>query len=121
MESDEGVIEAPIGRSTRHRKRMAVVTEGRQSVTGYKVLKRLDEHTLLEVSPKTGRTHQVRVHLAAIGHPVAGDATYGSRHPALERQFLHASFLGFRHPVSGERIELVSELPDDLKLALSPC
>ena len=121
VESDEGVIEAPIGRSAKHRKRMAVVTEGRQSVTRYKVLKRLEEHTLLEVSPKTGRTHQVRVHLAAIGHPVAGDTTYGSRHPALERQFLHASFLGFQHPVTDERIELTSELPDDLNPALFPC
>ena len=121
VDSDKGVIEAPIGRSTRHRKRMAVVTEGRQSITRYKVLKRLDKHTLLEVSPKTGRTHQIRVHLAAIGHPVAGDITYGSRHPGLARQFLHASFLGFRHPVTGERIELNSELPDDLKLALDSC
>lgn len=121
VESAEGVIDAPIGRSPRHRKRMSVVADGRKAVTRYRVVKRMDGYTLLEVSPETGRTHQIRVHLAAIGHPVAGDSIYGSRHPALTRQFLHASFLGFRHPVSGEHIELSSELPDDLKRALSTC
>ncbi|MFQ5933911.1 MAG: RluA family pseudouridine synthase [Dehalococcoidia bacterium] len=118
MESEEGVIEAPLGRSPRHRKKMSVVGNGKGAVTRYKVLQRLDGYTLLEVSPETGRTHQIRVHLAAIGHPVVGDNTYGSRHPSLGRQFLHASRLGFRLPGSGEYIEVVSELPSDLQEAL---
>ena len=113
-----GVIEAPLGRSPRHRKRMAVVSGGREAVTRYKVLRALEGYTLLEVAPETGRTHQIRVHLAAIGHPVVGDATYGSRQPGLSRHFLHASFLGFRLPGSGRYIEMRADLPSDLKAAL---
>jgi 23S rRNA pseudouridine1911/1915/1917 synthase len=121
VEPADGVIDAPLGRDPRDRKRMAVVRSGgRQAVTEYHVLEHLGDFTLLEVRPQTGRTHQVRVHLAFIRHPVVGDKTYGHRKQRLdvERQFLHAHRLGFRLPASGERLELVSELPDDLAAVL---
>ena len=118
IEPSEGVIDAPLGRNPRHRKKIAVVAEGRNARTGYKTLKELDGYTLLEVAPETGRTHQIRVHLAAVGHPIIGDGTYGGRHPALSRQFLHASYLKFRLPGSGKEIELRSRLPQDLSDAL---
>jgi len=117
---DEGIIEAPIGRDPRHRKRMAVVAEGRgrQARTEYRVVEHIDDYTLLEVKPETGRTHQIRVHLSAIGYPVVGDPTYGVKSPSLSRQFLHASRLGFHLPSSGEYVEFESGLPPDLQQAL---
>jgi 23S rRNA pseudouridine1911/1915/1917 synthase len=117
VEPSDGVIDAPIGRDPRNRKRMAVVPSGgRQAVTEYHVLEHLGDFTLLEVRPQTGRTHQVRVHLAFLRHPVVGDKTYGHRKQRLgiKRQFLHAHRLRFRLPASGARLELVSELPGDL-------
>lgn len=96
---------------------MAVASSGgRQAVTEYRVLEHLRGFTLLEVRPRTGRTHQVRVHLAFLRHPVVGDKAYGRRkqHLELDRQFLHAHRLGFRQPSSGRQLELVSELPADL-------
>ena len=113
-----GTIEAPIGRDPRNRKRMAVVSGGREARTSYRVAKYLDNYTLLEVSLETGRTHQIRVHLAAIGFPVVGDETYGRRSPVLKRQFVHARHLGFRLPSTGEYVEFDSELPEDLEEAL---
>jgi 23S rRNA pseudouridine1911/1915/1917 synthase len=118
MSPDKGVIEAEIGRDPRDRQRMAVVTRGREARTEYEVLRYIDNHTLLEVRPRTGRTHQIRVHLAAIGFPVIGDATYGLKSDYLSRQFLHASKLGFRLPSSGEYREFESPLPPDLVRAL---
>jgi 23S rRNA pseudouridine1911/1915/1917 synthase len=115
---EEGIIEAPMGRDSRNRKRMAVVTEGREARTEYRVIKYLGNYTLLEVMPETGRTHQIRVHLSAIGYPVVGDSVYGVKSPYLSRQFLHASRLGFKHPSTGEYIEFTSELPPDLVQAL---
>ncbi|MFH1382586.1 MAG: RluA family pseudouridine synthase [Chloroflexota bacterium] len=117
---EEGIIEAAIGRDTRDRKRMAVVDEGRgrEATTRYHVVKYLDDYTLLEVKPQTGRTHQIRVHLAAIGYPVVGDAVYGIKSPHLSRQFLHATCLGFHLPSTGEYVEFKSELPEDLKQTL---
>jgi len=115
---EDGIIEAAIGRDPRNRKRMAVVAEGKEARTVYHVVKYLDNHTLLEVTPETGRTHQIRVHLAAIGYPVLGDAIYGVKSPHLSRQFIHASRLGFRLPSSGEYVEFESELPPDLEQAL---
>ena len=115
---ETGIIEAPIGRDPRHRKRMAVVTEGKEARTEYQVVKYTADHTLLEVRPETGRTHQIRVHLAAIGHPVVGDPLYGVKSPYLSRQFLHACRLGFKLPATGEYLELKSELPPDLAQAL---
>lgn len=120
LSPEDGAIEAPIGRDPRNRKRMAVVTEhrGRQARTGYHVVRYTDSYTLLEVAPETGRTHQIRVHLAAIGHPVVGDTTYGVSSPHLSRQFLHSSRLGFHLPGTGEHVEFESELPADLQQAL---
>jgi 23S rRNA pseudouridine1911/1915/1917 synthase len=117
---EQGIIEAPIGRDPRHRKRMAVTTEGRgrPARTQYNVVKYIDDYTLLEVIPETGRTHQIRVHLSAIGYPVVGDPTYGVKSPHLSRQFLHASRLGFHLPSTGEYVEFESALPADLEQAL---
>ncbi len=117
---EDGVIEAPIGRDSRDRKRMAVVAEsrGRQARTQYHVVKYIGNYTLLEVRPETGRTHQIRVHLAAIGYPVVGDKVYGVKSDYLSRQFLHASLLGFHLPSTGEYVEFNSELPPDLTQAL---
>ena len=113
-----GTIEAPIGRNPRNRKKMAVVSGGREARTQYRVIKYLDNYTLVEVTLETGRTHQIRVHLAAIGFPVVGDEVYGRRSPVLRRQFVHACHLGFRLPSTGEYVEFNSELPPDLKEAL---
>ncbi len=121
VEPTHGVVEASIGRDSRDRKRMAVVQRGgRKAVTEFRVLERLGEYTLLETRPRTGRTHQVRVHLAFLGHPVVGDSVYGRRkqHLGLERQFLHAHRLAFRHPSSGRKVDLVAELPPDLERVL---
>jgi 23S rRNA pseudouridine1911/1915/1917 synthase len=112
-------IEAPIGRDRRDRKRMAVEPDGRAAISHYRTLASFARHTLVEVRIETGRTHQIRVHMAAIGCPVAGDLVYGGhRLPGLDRQFLHASRLGFRHPTSGEWIELEAELPRELAEAV---
>lgn len=113
-----GVIEAPIGRHPRDRKRMAIVEGGREAETRYRVAQALGEYSLLEVEPITGRTHQIRVHLAAIGHPVVGDAVYGRRSPLVGRQFLHAHRLSFHLPGSERLLEFTSPLPPDLREAL---
>ena len=115
---ERGIIEAALGRDPRNRKHMAVVTRGREALTEYSVIRYLDNYTLLEVVLKTGRTHQIRVHLAAIGYPVVGDPTYGVKSPHLSRQFLHACRLGFRLPSSGKYVEFTSELPSDLRQVL---
>ena len=115
VESNEGRIDAPIGRNPRNRKRMAVAPGGRDAVTAYRVVRRYWSHTLLEVFPETGRTHQIRVHLAYAGHPLLGDPVYGGRSGLLPRQFLHAHLLGMRHPSSGEYMEFRSDLPEDLE------
>lgn len=117
----QGVIEAPIGRNPRHRQRMAVVAAGgRPARTAYRVREHLGSYTLIEARPETGRTHQIRVHLAAIGHPVVGDSLYGRRHApfGLQRQFLHAWQLTFALPGSGERRTFIAPLPDDLRQVL---
>jgi 23S rRNA pseudouridine1911/1915/1917 synthase len=118
--SRTGRIDAPIGRDRRERTRRSLVTdEPREAVTHFELQELLPEHALLEVKLETGRTHQIRVHFAAIGHPVAGDPEYGTRgRHGLERQFLHASRLVFRHPGTGEELEFASELPEDLSAAL---
>ena len=115
---EDGAIEAPIGRDPRNRKRMAVVAGGREARTEYRVIRYIADYTLLEVRPETGRTHQIRVHLSAIGFPVVGDRVYGVKSPYLSRQFIHASRLGFKLPSSGEYVEFKSELPPDLEHAL---
>ena len=117
ISAPHGVIEAPIGRDPSQRKRMAVATRGgREARTEYCVQEYFGQHTLVEAEPVTGRTHQIRIHLAFIGHPIAGDRVYGFRRQRLplQRQFLHAARLAFALPGSGEPIELTSPLPDDL-------
>lgn len=111
----EAVIDAPIGRDPGNRKRMAITQNGREAITRYKVVNWYAAHTLVEVMPKTGRTHQIRAHFAALGHPLVGDATYGRAYAGLERHFLHASRLGFRHPRDGGYREFRAELPDELE------
>jgi 23S rRNA pseudouridine1911/1915/1917 synthase len=117
---EEGIIEAAIGRDAGDRKKMAVTGEnrGRQAVTRYRVTRYIGNCTYLEVMPRTGRTHQIRVHLAAIGYPVVGDATYGVKSPLLSRQFLHAHRLGFSLPSTGKYVEFTSPLPADLEQTL---
>jgi 23S rRNA pseudouridine1911/1915/1917 synthase len=118
LEPENGIIEADIGRDPRNRKKMAVVAAGREARTEYRVVKYIGDYSLLEMMPETGRTHQIRVHLAAIGFPVVGDKIYGVKAPFLTRQFLHASRLGFKLPSTGEYVEFESELPEDLQKAL---
>jgi 23S rRNA pseudouridine1911/1915/1917 synthase len=116
---DRGVIEAPIGRSVRSPTKMTVSAQGRRASTGYRVVDR-DEGppptTLLVLTLETGRTHQIRVHLAAIGHPVVGDDRYGVHQgrTSASRLFLHAARLGFDHPATGDRLRFTSDLPADL-------
>jgi 23S rRNA pseudouridine1911/1915/1917 synthase len=116
-----GTVDAPIGRDPADPQRMAIDgRRARDAVTDFEIAEPLERHSLLSVRLRTGRTHQIRVHLAAIGHPVVGDPLYGrgGDELGLSRQFLHAARLAFAHPSSGERIELRSELPDDLRGAL---
>jgi 23S rRNA pseudouridine1911/1915/1917 synthase len=118
-----GRIEAPIGRDPKHRTRMAVVPDGRPSVTGYRVRERFEGWTLLELDLVTGRTHQIRVHLDAIGHPVAGDPVYGTgtsrRGPeGLDRLFLHAWRLELNSPSDGHLIRATAPLPPELESVL---
>jgi 23S rRNA pseudouridine1911/1915/1917 synthase len=121
-----GVVRGPIGRSSANRKKMALVEEGRgkHAVTHYKTLEALDSAALVECRLETGRTHQVRVHMASMGHPLLGDPVYGRTPPRLRsllaelefrRQALHARELGFIHPISAERLHWRSELPADLR------
>ena len=115
---DEGFVESHLGRSKTDRKKMAVYpsTEPhtKYAYTGYRVLERLGEFTMLECRLKTGRTHQIRVHMASIHHPVAGDPVYGPHNciTSLHGQCLHAKTLGFVHPITGEHLRFDSELPD---------
>jgi len=114
----QGIIDASVGRDPSNRKRMAVVSGGRQARTRYKVKEYLGDYTLLEVITETGRTHQIRVHLSAIGYPVVGDPIYGVRSAYVKRQFVHACRLGFHLPATGEYREFTCELPSDLKQAM---
>jgi 23S rRNA pseudouridine1911/1915/1917 synthase len=120
LASRTGTIDAPIGRASRQRHRMAVSgAASRQARTHFTVLELLSAETYLEARLETGRTHQIRAHFAAIGHPLAGDTTYGGeRKYALARQFLHAHRLAFTHPLSGQQLSFASELPPDLAAAL---
>ncbi len=118
--SRTGTIDAPLGRHRRRRTKRAIKGVGsRDARTHFEVIESLPSDTLTHARLETGRTHQIRVHFAAIGHPVAGDPEYGTRgRHGLERQFLHASRLSFAHPRTGETMEFTSELPEDLRAAL---
>ena len=111
---EEGTVDAPIGRDEKERKRMAVNQKnGRPAITHYRVLERFREYTYIECRLETGRTHQIRVHMTSIGHPLLGDEVYGTRKTPfhLEGQTLHAYMLGFQHPASGEYVEVTAPLP----------
>ncbi|WP_166243871.1 RluA family pseudouridine synthase [Paenibacillus turpanensis] len=112
---DNGTIEAPIGRDERDRKMYTVTNKNsKDAITHFQVLERLDEHTLVELKLETGRTHQIRVHMKFIGHPLEGDPMYGkSKRALLEGQALHAAVLGFEHPRTKEQMSFEAPLPDD--------
>lgn len=118
-----GTIDAPIGRHPSREWKMAIIDGARESITHYDVIEVMPGACLAEVRPETGRTHQIRVHMAAVGHPCVGDLTYGAdpalaRRTGLERQWLHARELGIRHPVTGQSMTFRSEYPADLRRAL---
>ena len=119
MRDDSGIIDAPIGRSLKNRKKMAVTVEGksREPITHFKVLKRFSGYTLVEATLRTGRTHQIRVHLAFIGYPIVGDKLYGHKKQVLNisRQALHSHILGFAHPSSKKYLEFSTPLPKDMQ------
>ncbi len=117
----EGVIDAPIGRDVRQRKRMAVTHDGREAETEYRLLEEFAEYSLLEVFPRTGRTHQIRVHLAFVGIPVVGDTVYGRRKQGIKmkRHFLHAASITFEQPRTGEPITIEAPLPGPLQDVLA--
>ena len=128
-----GTVDAPIGRHRTQRTRMAVRSDGREAVTHYRIAKRYRAHTLVRVQLETGRTHQIRVHLAHVGYPIVGDPVYGGRgrspagcSPALTaalnafpRQALHAARLALTHPMTGRALEWEAPLPDDMARLLS--
>ncbi|MBP5653571.1 MAG: RluA family pseudouridine synthase [Lachnospiraceae bacterium] len=118
LKDDEGVIDAPIGRNPNDRKKMAINrVNGKDAVTHYRVLERLNGYTHIECRLETGRTHQIRVHMASIGHPLLGDTVYGGERPGFdtEGQCLHAGILGLIHPTTGEYMEFKAELPQYFK------
>ena len=124
MRGESGIVDAPVGRDPRERKRMSVHSRRRRpAVTRWRVRERFPGATLLTIAPETGRTHQIRVHLAAIKHPCCGDPLYGAdpalaRKLGLDRQWLHAVGLGFEHPGTGAYVHFESEYPEDLQRAL---
>lgn len=114
---NEATINMPIGRSTKDRKKMAVVKNGKEAITHFKVLNRFKNYTLLEIKIDTGRTHQIRVHMSEIGYPVVGDMVYsnGKNEFGVEGQMLHAKSLDFNHPITGKQMHLEAELPNYFK------
>ena len=113
INESKGRINAPIGRDKNDRKKMAVVKDGKEAITNFTVLKRFKEYTYIECALETGRTHQIRVHMQFIGHPIVGDQTYGRRKPVGDQgQFLHAKIIGFNHPRTNEWKEFDSEIPE---------
>ena len=120
MRADSGTVDAPIGRHPTDRKRMAVVADGRSAVTHWQVLERFSGYTLLKCRLETGRTHQIRVHMAHIGHPIVGDLVYGRKKPELgqDTQCLHARAITFRHPRTGETVTLTCPLPPYLEVLI---
>jgi 23S rRNA pseudouridine1911/1915/1917 synthase len=124
MDPQRGTIDAPIDRHPQHEYRWAVVSDGKPSVTHYETVDAFRHASLLEVHLETGRTHQIRVHMSAMRHPIVGDLTYGAdpvlaKRLAIGRQWLHAVRLGFEHPGSGQWVEFSSPYPDDLQRALT--
>lgn len=123
VKEEEGTVDAPLGRHPTDRKRIAIVSDGRRAVTHFKVLERFRYHTLLKLKLETGRTHQIRVHMASLGHPILGDPVYGVKQEKIKHdgQALHAKTLGFLHPTSGEWLSFDSELPEYFEILLRKC
>lgn len=120
IKENEGTIDAPLARSPKDRKKQAVVVGGRHAVTHFRVLKRYQHYTLVACRLETGRTHQIRVHMKYINHPLAGDSLYGPRKTLPGHgQYLHARLLGFEHPVTGEEMVFTASLPDYFEQMLS--
>lgn len=120
VQHDQGICEEPVGRAFLNRKKVVIKPSGgKDAVTHYRVLKRCRNATLLEVRPQTGRTHQIRVHMSHIGHPVLGDAFYGVTHPLILRQAVHAFALGLTHPRTKEKIYYETSLPEDMSQLLA--
>lgn len=119
ISADSGVVDAAIGRDPENPMRQTVSKGGRESRTKFRVTKRFQSTTLLEIMPETGRMHQIRVHLASIGHSLVGDLVYGREGFGLQRQFLHSSRVALDHPIHGGRIEAKSHLPPDLEATLA--
>ncbi len=121
INEEEATINMPIGRSTKDRKKMAVRKDGKEAITHFKVLKRYSNYTLLQLKIDTGRTHQIRVHLSEIGHPVVGDIVYsnGKNEFGVQGQMLHAKSLDFKHPITNKQMHLEAELPDYFKEVLN--
>ena len=121
VSENEATINMPIGRSTKDRKKMAVRKDGKEAITHFKVLKRYANYTLLEVKIDTGRTHQIRVHMAEIGHPVVGDMVYsnGKNEFGVQGQMLHAKSLDFKHPITGKQMHLEAEVPEGFVFVLN--
>ena len=121
FKEDEGTIDEPIGRDPKNRLRNAIVQNGRNAVTHYRVLERFGQFTLVECILETGRTHQIRVHMAHIRHPLLGDELYGpaKNKQGAKRQMLHAGILGFIHPTTGEYMEFEAPLPEDFEKVLN--
>ena len=119
IKEDEGTIDAPLGRNPQDRKKQAVVKGGRHAVTHFKVIKRYDNFTLVKCILETGRTHQIRVHMKYIGHPLVGDPLYGPRKMIGKNgQFLHAALLGFKHPRTGKEMVFEAPLPENFQKML---
>lgn len=116
---DKGTIDKPIGQDRHHSTRRRISETGDAAVTRYQVVERFDDHTLVRLRLETGRTHQIRVHLASIGHPLAGDGMYGGSRKVMSRQALHGEQLIWRHPWTGEKQQVRAPLPDDLAQALA--
>lgn len=121
IKENEATINMPIARSTKDRTKMAVNKNGKEAITHFKVLQRYDGYTLLEVQIETGRTHQIRVHMAEIGYPIVGDIVYSNgKNPfGVEGQMLHAERLNLVHPITGKAMELVAPLPNYFKEVLN--
>ena len=121
IKEDTGIVDKPIGRHPTDRKRMAIIEGGREAVTHFKVLERFGQYTLVECTLETGRTHQIRVHMASLGHNIVGDPVYGIKKDREKGkgQLLHAKTIGFTHPKTGELMEFTSELPDEFTRTLN--
>jgi len=116
FKSDEGRIETLIGRNPKDRKKMAIVEKnGKTAISNYRVLDRVDGFSLVEVGIETGRTHQIRVHMKSLNHPILGDEVYGSPSKKAKRQMLHAYKLEFIHPITGEDMKIIGEIPEDFQ------